>query len=177
MRIVGSPPLGGSCGQPLARLALHLLPVRAVQVTATPSLGQKAAPCQIRYGSNCVEQLTRRDELLGLLQAGWSHPTANAPGLPRTPSGAVGIPRTPTGQPILFGTCAPHQGASAPLPPDVFCRVSVAASAGLLRYLRSNVGDRNCTRQKPSNPKLRSVVFRSPRVLHFQILTGCSVNA
>ena len=47
-----------------------------------------------RYDSSfCGEQLTRRGELLGLLQAGWSPPTANAPGLPRAPSGAVGINR------------------------------------------------------------------------------------
>ena len=49
-----------------------------------------------RYDSSfCGEQSTRRGELLGLLQAGWSPPTANAPGLPRAPSGVVGIPRTP----------------------------------------------------------------------------------
>ena len=81
-----------------------------------------------RYDSCfCGEQLTRRGELLGLLQAGWSPPTANAPGMPRAPSGVVGIPRTPTGKPILFGTCAPHQGASASLPPDMLERLSVAA--------------------------------------------------
>ena len=60
-----------------------------------------------RYDSSfCGEQLTRRGELLGLLQAGWSPPNVNAPGLPRAPSGAVGIPRTPTGKPILFGNSA-----------------------------------------------------------------------
>ena len=92
--------------------------------------------------SFCGEQLTRRGELLGLLQAGWSPPTANAAGLPRAPSGVVGIPRTPTGKPILFGTCAPHQGASASLPPDMLERLSVAALSGLLRYHRSDLGDR-----------------------------------
>ena len=49
-----------------------------------------------RYDASfCGEQLTRRGELLGLLQAGWSPPNVNAPGLPRAPSGAVGIPRNP----------------------------------------------------------------------------------
>ena len=67
-----------------------------------------------RYDSIlCGEQLTRRGELLGFLQAGWSPPNVTAPGLPRAPSGAIGIPRTPTGKPILFGNCAPHPGASA----------------------------------------------------------------
>ena len=90
-----------------------------------------------RYDSSfCGE----RGELLGLLQAGWSPPTANAPGLPRAPSAAVGIPRTPTGKPILFGTCAPHQGGSAVLPPDVLERLSVAASLSILRYHRSDLG-------------------------------------
>ena len=93
-----------------------------------------------RYDSSfCGEQLTRRGELLGLLQAGWSPPNVNAPGLPRAPSGAIGIPRTPTGKPILFGHCAPHPGASAPLPPDVFRRLSSSAFAGLLRFHRSDL--------------------------------------
>ena len=96
-----------------------------------------------RYDSSfCGEQLTRRGELLGLLQAGWSPPNVNAPGLPRAPSGAIGIPRTPTGKPISFGTCSPHPGASASLSPDVFRRLSVAAFAGLLRFHRSELGDR-----------------------------------
>ena len=80
--------------------------------------------------------------MLGLHHGGLSPPTANVPGLPRAPSGAVGIPRTPTGKPILLGTCAPHQGASASLSPHVFRRLSAAAFAGLLRYHRSNLGDR-----------------------------------
>ena len=97
-----------------------------------------------RYGSSfCGEQLTRRGELLGFLQAGWSLPTVNAPGLP-VPFGAVGVPRTPTGKPILFGNCSPHRGASASLSPDVFRRLSVAAFAGLLRFHRSERGTENC---------------------------------
>ena len=77
--------------------------------------------------SFCGEQLTRRGELLGLPQAGWSSPTVNAFGLSRAPSGAIGIPRTPTGKSILFGNCTPHPGASASLSPDVFRRLSSAA--------------------------------------------------
>ena len=45
-----------------------------------------------------------------------------------------GSPRAPSGVPI-FGTCAPHQGASAFRPPDVLERLSLAASAGLLPSL------------------------------------------
>ena len=113
-----------------------------------------------RYNSSFRgEQLTRRGELLGLLHAGWSPPTANAPGLPRAPSGAVGIPRTPTGKPILFGTCAPHQGASASLSPDVFRRLSFAVFAGLLRYLRSNLGDRKLHVAKSEHSKIAKCGF------------------
>ena len=127
-----------------ARLSDQLL-VPLFLNAAFSAIGQKAAPCQKGMG-----------ELLGLLQAGWSPPSANAPGLPRAPSGVVGIPRTPTGKPILFGTCAPHQGASASLSPDVFRRLSVAAFAGLFRYHRSP-----------------SVVFCSlPALLQSLILTG-----
>ena len=43
---------------------------------------------------------------------------------------------------FLFGTCAPHQGASASLPPDMLVRLSVAALSGLLRYHRSDLGHR-----------------------------------
>ena len=132
-----------------------------------------------RYDSSfCGEQLTRRGELLGLLQAGWSPSTANAPGLPRAPSGAVGIPRTPTGKPILFGTCAPHQGASASLPPDVLERLSVAASLGLLRYHRSNLGDRILQVAKFMHSKIAKCGFCSlPALLQSLILTGCSLKA
>ena len=59
---------------------------------------------KIYDSSFCGEQLTRRGELLGLLQAGWSPPYVNALGLPRAPSGAIGIPRTPTGKQILMAT-------------------------------------------------------------------------
>ena len=108
-----------------------------------------------RYDSSfCGEQLTRRGELLGLLQAGWSPPTVNAPGLPRAPSGAVGIPRTPTGKPILFGNSSPHPGASAFLSPDVFRRLSVAAFAGLLRFHRSELGDRKLHVAKSEQSKI-----------------------
>ena len=113
-----------------------------------------------RYDSSFRgEQSTRRGELLGLLHAGWSPPTANAPGLPRAASGAVGIPRTPTGKPILFGTCAPHQGASASLSPDVFRRLSVAAFAGLLRYHRSYLGDRKVHVAKSEHSKIAKCGF------------------
>ena len=129
-----------------------------------------------RYDSSfCGEQLTRRGELLGLLQAGWSPPTVNAPGLPRAPSGAVGIPRPPTGKPILFGNCAPHPGASASLSPDVFRRLSSSAFAGLLRFHRSDLGDRKLHVAKSlSTPKSPSAVFCSllPVLSLFLILTG-----
>ena len=116
-----------------------------------------------RYDSSfCGEQLTRRGELLGLLQAGLSPPTANAPGLPRDPSGAVGIPRTPTGKPILFGTCAPHQSASASLAPDVFRRLSVAAFARLLRYHHSDFGDRKLHVAKSEHSKIAKCGFLLP---------------
>ena len=129
--------------------------------------------------SFCGRQLTRRGELLGLLQAGWSPPTANAPGLPRAPSGVVGIPRTPTGKPILFGTCAPHQGASASLPPDVLERLSVAALSGLLRYHRSDLGDRKLHVAKSEHSKVAKCGFFAPSQLcdSLKILTGCSVKA
>ena len=107
-----------------------------------------------RYDSSfCGEQLTRRGELLGLLQAGWSPPDVNAPGLPRAPSGAIGIPRTPTGKPILFGNCALHPGASASLSPEVFKRLSSSAFAGLLRFHRSDLGDRKLHVAKSENSK------------------------
>ena len=117
-----------------------------------------------RYDSSfCGEQLTRRGELLGLLQAGWSPPTANAPGLPRAPSVVVGIPRTPTGKPILFGTCAPHQGASASLPPDMLERLSEAALSGLLRYYyRSDLGDRKLHVAKSEHSKIAKCGFLLP---------------
>ena len=109
--------------------------------------------------SFCGEQLTRRGELLGLLQAGWSPPTVNAPGLPRAPSGAVGIPRTPTGKQILFGNCSPHPGASAFLSPDLFRRLSVAAFAGLLRFHRSELGDRKLHVAKSEHSKMCQTVI------------------
>ena len=142
------------------------------------AIGQKAAPCQKRYDSSvCGEQLTRRGELLGLLQAGWSPPTVNAPGLPRATSGAVGIARTPTGKSILFGTCAPHQGASAVLPPDVLERLSVAA-LGMLRFHGSDLGDRKLHVAKFKHSKIAKCVFCSlTALLQSQILTGCSVKA
>ena len=116
-----------------------------------------------RYDSSfCGEQLTRRGELLGLLQAGWSPPNVNAPGLPRAPSGAIGIPRTPTGKPILFGNCAPHPGASAPLSPDVFRRLSSSAFAGLLRFHRSDLGDRKLHVAKSENSKIAKCGFLLP---------------
>ena len=116
-----------------------------------------------RYDSSfCGEQLTRRGELLGLLQAGWSPPNVNAPGLPRAPSGAIGIPRTPTGKPILFGHCAPHPGASAPLSPDVFRRLSSSAFAGLLRFHRSDLGDRKLHVAKSENSKIAKCGFLLP---------------
>ena len=112
-----------------------------------------------RYDSSfCGE----RGELLGLLQAGWSPPTANAPGLPRAPSGVVGIPRTPTRKPILFGTCAPHQGASAALPPDMLERLSVAALSGLLCYHRSDLGDRKLHVAKSEHSKVANCGFLLP---------------
>ena len=123
-----------------------------------------------RYDSSfCGEQLTRRGELLGLLQAGWSPPTANAPGLPRVPSGVVGIPRTPTGKPILFGTCAPHHGASAVLPPDVLERLSVAASLGLLRHHRSDLGDRKLHVAKFKHSKIAKCGFLLPSQLCYSL--------
>ena len=116
-----------------------------------------------RYDSSfCGEQSTRRGELLGLFQAGWSPPTANAPGLPRAPSGAVGIPRTPTGKPTLIGNCAPHPGASASLSPDVLGRLSVAAFAGLLRYHRSDLGDRKLHVAKSEHSKIAKCGFLPP---------------
>ena len=116
-----------------------------------------------RYDSSfCGEQLTRWGELLGLLQAGWSPPSANAPGLPRAPSGVVGIPRTPTIKPILVGTCAPHQGASASLPPDMLERLSVAALSGLLRYYRSDLGDRKLHVAKSEHSKVAKCGFLLP---------------
>ena len=99
------------------------------------------------------EQLTRRGELLGLLHAGSSPPTANAPGLPRAPSGAVGIPRTPTGKPILFGTCAPHK-----VPAPLFHQM--CSGAYLLQHLQVccaiialTLVTANCMWQSPSTLK------------------------
>ena len=116
-----------------------------------------------RYDSSfCGEQLTRRGELLGLLQAGSSPPNVNAPGLTRAPSGAIGIPRTPTGKPILFGHCAPNPGASAPLSPDVFRRLSSSAFAGLLRFHRSDLGDRKLIVAKSENSKIAKCGFLLP---------------
>ena len=100
--------------------------------------------------------------MLGLLQAGWSPPNVNAPGLPRAPSGAVGIPRTPTGKPILFGTSAQHPGASASLSPEVFKRLSSSAFSGLLRFHRSDLGDRKLHVAKSENSKFAKCGFLLP---------------
>ena len=100
--------------------------------------------------------------LLGFLQAGWSPSNVNAPGLPRAPSGAIGIPRTPTGKPILFGNCAPHPGASASLSPEVFKRLSSSAFAGLLRFYRSDLGDRKLHVAKSQNSKIAKCGFLLP---------------
>ena len=113
-----------------------------------------------RYDSSfCGEQLTRRGELLGLLQAGWSSPNINASGLSRAPSGAIDIPRTPTDKPIFFGHFASHPGASAPLSPDVFRRLSSSAFAGLLRFHRSDLGDRKLHVAKSENSTIVKCVF------------------
>ena len=127
------------------------------------AIGQKAAPCQKRYDSSfCGEQLTRRGELLGLLQVGWSPRTANAPGLPRAPSGVVGIPRTPTGKPILFGTCAPAprcQRVSSTRyvgTPCLWQHCQVCYATGALIWVTAN-----CMLQSLSTLKSPSVVFCS----------------
>ena len=67
-----------------------------------------------------------------------------------------------TGKPILFGTCAPHQGASESLSPDVFRRLSVAAFAGLLRYHRSDLGDRKLHVAKSEHAKIAKCGFLLP---------------
>ena len=115
----------------VASVFLLSSPIQNLHLSAAERCGfgnwSTATLCQKVCASFCGVQLMSRSELLGVLQAGRSPPTANTPGLPRTPSGVMGLPRTPTGKPISFGTCAPHQGASASLPSDMLVRLSVAA--------------------------------------------------
>ena len=63
---------------------------------------------------------------------------------------------------FLFGNCAPHPGASASLSPDVFRRLSVAAFAGLLRYHRSDLGDRKLHVAKSEHSKIAKCGFLLP---------------
>ena len=83
-----------------------------------------------RYDSSfCGEQLTRRGELLGFLQAGWSPPNVNAPGLPS---------------------------------PEVFKRLPSSAFASLLRFHRSDLGDRKLLVAKSQNSKIAKCGFLLP---------------
>ena len=132
-----------------------------------------------RYDSSfCGDQLTRRGELHGLLQAGWSPPNVNAPGLPRAPSGAIGIPRTPTGKPILFAPVRRTQ-VLALLCHQMFFGVC------LLQHLQvcyasiaPNLEIASCLLQNLDTPKSPSAVVSSlPALSHSPILTGWSVRA
>ena len=127
------------------------------------AIGLKAATCQ--KGMIQVSAVSSYRDVVncwGCCKGGWSPPTANAPGLPRAPSGAVGIPRTPTGNPILFGNSAQHAGASASLSPEVFKRLSSSAFAGLLRFHRSDLGDRKLHVAKSENSQIAKCGFMLP---------------
>ena len=63
---------------------------------------------------------------------------------------------------FLSGTCAPHQGASASLPPDMLERLSVAALSGLLRYYRSDLGDRKLHVAESEHSKVAKCGFFAP---------------
>ena len=129
------------------------------------------------YSNLCCEQFTRRGLSLALLQAVWSLPQQLRLACTELRQVLMAY-RHPSGKPSFFGPCTPHQGASVPVSQNVFRRLSVAAFASLLRFHRSNLGDRKLHVAKPVLLKPPSVVSSSlPALSLSHILTGCSGNA